>query len=245
MTNLVTAIPTTNIEDLPDFVLAHILRITEQSTCAQVSKQWRNIQRENFRSLWNEYRHNPKIQRFMPTMDCPETGTDYSKILCQTVANVRNYYRKFSNVQPDRFLRTNLIETRDLEELISEADDKNLVTLWNHLPPEIIQQLADLTPYPANATNTEKASAIRNGISSYRESILDVLSHVTKLSLISKNLSALPPEIELFVNLQELDLRNNQLTTMPPEIGHLVNLRWIDLDRNPIDLVHFFSQPLN
>ncbi len=205
MTNSVTTKPSTNIEALPNELLAPILRMTGQSTCARVSRHWHDVQMINFSSLRNEYNQNPKIRKFMPTTDRPETAFDCGEILRETVANVRDYYRKFSGVQPDDFPRTSLIEACDLEELINKADDKNLATLWNHLPPEIIQQLAALTPYPANATNAQIASAIRNGIQTNRAAILAVLSQVTELqvtdlSLEYKSLSALPREIGLFVN---------------------------------------------
>jgi len=233
MANLVIACAT-NIEALPNELLAPILRMTGQSTCARVSRHWQDVQTINFSSLRDEYSRNPKIRKFMPTTDRPETSIECGEILRQTVANVRGYYRKFSGVQPDGFSRTNLIEACHLAELISEADDKNLVTLWNHLPPEIFQQLAILTPYPANATNAQIASAIRNGIQTNREAILAVLSQVTELSLFDTGLSALPPEIGLFVNLQTLSLRSNQLSTLPTEIGHLVNLQTLDLEFNKL-----------
>ncbi len=215
----------TNIEDLPNELLASILRMTGQCTCARVSRRLHDVQMFIFSRLRDDYSQNPKIRRFMPT---------YGEILRQTVANVRDYYRKFSGVKPDGFSKTGLIEACDLAELITEADDKNLVTLWNHLPPEIFQQLAILTPYPANATNGQIATAIRNGIQTNREAILAVLSQVTELQIINTDLSALPPEIGLFVNLQTLDLALNKLNTLPPEIGNLVNLQLLCLDRNQI-----------
>ena len=233
MANPVTTY-TTTIEALPNELLASILRMTGQSTCARVSRHWQDVQTINFSSLRDEYSRNPKIRRFLPTTDRPETGIECSEILRQTVANVRGYYRKFSGVQPDGFSRTSLIEACDLAELITEADDKNLVTLWNHLPPEIFQQLGILTPYPANATNAQIATAIRNGIQTNRAAILAVLTHITELSLNDTGLSALPPEIGLFVNLQTLDLTFNKLNTLPPEIGHLVNLQSLRLSFNEI-----------
>jgi|GEM_PF-1774472 len=232
MTNAVI----TNIEALPNELQASILYFTGQSTYARVSKHWQNVQMINFNSLRNTYSQNPKIRKFMPTKDRPEPAIECSEILRQTVANVRDYYRKFSGVQPDGFSRTSLIEACDLAELINEADDKNLVTLWNHLPPDIIQQLAALTPYPElnNATNAQIASAIRNGLRNNRAAIQAVLSQVTQLSLRSQGLSELSPEIGLFVNLQTLDLSENQITSLPAEIGHLVNLTQLDLYHNQI-----------
>ena len=241
MTNAVI----TNIEALPNELQASILYFTGQSTYARVSKHWQNVQMINFNSLRNTYSQNPKIRKFMPTKDRPEPAIECSEILRQTVANVRDYYRKFSGVQPDGFSRTSLIEACDLAELINEADDKNLVTLWNHLPPDIIQQLAALTPYPElnNATNAQIASAIRNGLRNNRAAIQAVLSQVTQLSLRSQGLSELSPEIGLFVNLQTLDLSENQITSLPAEIVHLIHLQTLNLHHNqitslPPEIVH-------
>ena len=238
MANSVIINPIKTIEALPNELLASILRMTGQSTYARVSKQWRDVQRVNFSSLWGEYNRNSKIRGFMPTTDRPETSIEFGEILCHTVANVRNYYRKFSDVQLDGFPRTSLIEACDLERLITQTaqqeSDRNLATLWNHLPPDIIQQLAALTPYPENATNAQIISAIRTGIQNNRAAILSVLSQVTDLSLDGKDLSALPPEIGLFENLQTLNLSDNQITTLPPEIGNLLNLQILHLDFNQI-----------
>ena len=236
MTNLVTA-KTTTIETLPNELLAPIFRLTGQGTCARVSTHWQDVQMINFSSLRNEYSQNPKIRRFMPRTDRPETATECNATLRRTILNVLDYYRNFSNIQPDTFSRKGLIEACDLEELIIEADqqaDKNLVTLWNHLPAEIIQQLAALIPYPANATNAQIAFAIRNGIQHNRADIQAILSQVTELSVLSEGLSAIPSEIGLFVNLQTLDLRNNQIISLPPEIGNLVILQRLFLDDNQI-----------
>jgi hypothetical protein len=234
MTNPVATKQPTTIDSLPDFVLGHILRIAEQNTCAQVSRLWRNVY---FSSLRNEYCQNPMIQRFMPTTDRPETGIECGEILRQTINNVRDYYIKVSGVQSDVFSRKVLIEACDLEKLITESDqqaDKNLVTLWNCLPPEITQQLAAQTEYPANATDSQIASAIRYGIQTNRAAIQAVLNQVTELSLAFKGLSVLPPEIGLFVNLTNLDLSLSNLLTLPAEIGNLVNLTHLDLHFNQL-----------
>lgn len=55
---------------------------------------------------------------------------------------------------------------------------------------------------------------------------------VTHLTLAAKNLTTIPPEIELLDNLLVLDLSSNQLTSLPPEIGKLRNLISLDLNSN-------------
>ena len=56
---------------------------------------------------------------------------------------------------------------------------------------------------------------------------------VTKLTLVTKNLTTLPPEIWKLKNLKALDLGRNQLTTLPKEIGNLTKLEELYLNGNP------------
>lgn len=57
---------------------------------------------------------------------------------------------------------------------------------------------------------------------------------VTKLDLGNKQLTALPPEIEELVDLQELYLHGNHLIATPPETTKLTNLRILVLCRNQL-----------
>ncbi len=53
-----------------------------------------------------------------------------------------------------------------------------------------------------------------------------------KLSLENKNISILPPQIGMLVNLTYLNLGGNNLKVLPTEIGSLVNLKLLGLNKN-------------
>lgn len=57
----------------------------------------------------------------------------------------------------------------------------------------------------------------------------------TRLDLIGKQLSTLPPEIGKLTHLKALDLEGNKLITLPPDIGNLINLEELYLQKNMIE----------
>lgn len=57
---------------------------------------------------------------------------------------------------------------------------------------------------------------------------------MVKLDLSQNQLTALPDNFGLLVNLKHLDLDNNKLESLPLSFGNLKSLRWLDLKHNPL-----------
>lgn len=97
--------------------------------------------------------------------------------------------------------------------------DENLITLFDHLP------LANKPVF--RGSDADRAVQIR----SWMDRSQDVLDQISGLNLSSKNLSAIPPEMERLHNLKCLSLFDNNITTLQ----HLpVNLKLLYVGRNQL-----------
>ncbi len=112
--------------------------------------------------------------------------------------------------------------------------DEDLITVFNEIAnakqlkdePKVAAFLTEI----ANLPPSEKASKI----STFMQQIPELLAKVTDLPLSYKQLSTLPSEIALLVNLRELYLGTNQLTQIPEALFKLVNLQVLYLNNNQL-----------
>ncbi len=67
--------------------------------------------------------------------------------------------------------------------------------------------------------------------------LLNIKSTPSLVYLDQNQITIIPPEIGLLINLQELWLSCNQITIIPPEIGQLVNLQVLSIRDNQIKII--------
>jgi len=91
--------------------------------------------------------------------------------------------------------------------------------------------------FPASAQLLDSARLPQQKFFESLEEALKEPDLVYRLNLGKQRLTAIPPEIFQFKNLQELDLSKNKITVIPPEISNLPLLQILDLSDNQIDYI--------
>lgn len=80
-----------------------------------------------------------------------------------------------------------------------------------------------------------------------QKSFATSLTRLVKLDLSKNQITNLPDNFGLLVNLKHLDLYSNKLESLPLSFGNLKSLRWLDIKDNPLmpKLAEIAGQCLN
>ena len=129
------------------------------------------------------------------------------------------------------FPTNRVVEAADLTRVSQEVEDRALVTIWPTIYFKILNNpLIDLD----SITMPDQATANAQTIRAWMEANATTLQQVNELDLSNIDLSCVPREIGLLVNLTNLNLSNNQFTTLPESFGQLANLQYLNLDGNQL-----------
>jgi len=125
-------------------------------------------------------------------------------------------------------LEANVVEIRPEPSLLNGGQDIGLEAQRDEELSKardfLLEQLKKRTNSPFKECETLK-EALEN-----KNAILEI----KELDLGKGSLSVVPPEIELFKNLEVLNLSENRLTELPPQICYLIQLRQLYLHQNAL-----------
>ncbi len=215
----------TGIKDIPSELITRCIVLAGNShTSKLVNKEWRVFSYDSFDEIVNGYRQHPKlsliVSQIMQTGGIQLTNREIAERTRRAVLD-RAFAISLAVPDPAGIGLSRLLER------VEAREDEILTRFFDGLISQI--------PGPARpiivGNLTQRAAAIRIWMGDHHAT----LEGITQLRFSGLGLNALPPEIGLFVNLQQLELSYNQLNNLPAEIGQLVNLQTLNLCNNQLN----------
>jgi hypothetical protein len=201
-------------KNLPEDILKDIFEFLGIPAVRRVCKQWRACLDARFATL---FQNSLTIKAWISPLDLT---TDSNNGVMRIVQAVWESLSQSTRViiQPTPLM---------LDKALTLEADSNLIIFFT----AIWESFPDGTAIPTLTNDLSRdAAAIRIWMKSNQAS----LDRITRLILPRLSVTALPPEIGLFTNLELLYLGGTQCTRLPSEIGKLTKLKVFNLSFAPI-----------
>jgi hypothetical protein len=220
---------------LPQDVLGEIARHADfPLSLSNVCKGFLNTYENTFfTSLFHSCRRSPFLEKRMlriiennPSASHRIKVLEYYKDLIQEI----DIHEDGEVIKENTFAAYGrALDVGRFDELESGLNDIHLIHMFQGIVYQVPQARAFLNGMGVKDT-ASKAQDIREWMNVHPNE----LSTLTQLDLSNKDLTQLPKEIHLLVQLQKLNISHNQITIWPEAISQLANLRHLDISSNKL-----------